>query len=116
MTALSASRSAARDSDGPPPDARTAYLYLLPAFVVMGVITFYPLLFQTYMSFTDFGLRNLRGGPRPRRRPRQLRPDPHEPARIPNFEFLRLVLLQHLVGVLERRHPRDHRRADRRSS
>ena len=26
----------------------------------MGLITFYPLLFQTYMSFTDFGLRNLR--------------------------------------------------------
>lgn len=28
-------------------DARTAYLYLAPAFIVMGVITFYPLLFQT---------------------------------------------------------------------
>ena len=28
----------------------------------MGLITFYPLLFQTYMSFTDFGLRNLRPG------------------------------------------------------
>ena len=39
---------------------RTAYLYLLPAFLVMGVITFYPLLYQIYMSFTDFGLKNLR--------------------------------------------------------
>ena len=27
----------------------------------MGIITFYPLLFQTYMSFTDFGLKNLSG-------------------------------------------------------
>src|SRR3712207_3106829 len=41
-------------------EARTAYLYLLPALLVMGVITFYPLVYQVYMSFTDFGLRNLR--------------------------------------------------------
>jgi arabinogalactan oligomer/maltooligosaccharide transport system permease protein len=33
---------------------------LLPALLVMGVITFYPLVYQVYMSFTDFGLRNLR--------------------------------------------------------
>jgi arabinogalactan oligomer/maltooligosaccharide transport system permease protein len=39
---------------------RLAYMYLLPALLVMGVITFYPLLYQVYMSFTDFGLRNLR--------------------------------------------------------
>ena len=39
---------------------RTAYMYLLPALLVMGVITFYPLLYQVYMSFTDFGLKNLR--------------------------------------------------------
>jgi len=39
---------------------RTAYLYLLPALIIMGVITFYPLLYQVYMSFTDFGLKNLR--------------------------------------------------------
>ena len=41
-------------------DTRTAYLYLLPALLVMGIITFYPLLYQIYMSFTDFGLKNLR--------------------------------------------------------
>jgi arabinogalactan oligomer / maltooligosaccharide transport system permease protein len=39
---------------------RAAYLYLLPALFVMGVITFYPLVYQVYMSFTDFGLKNLR--------------------------------------------------------
>jgi arabinogalactan oligomer/maltooligosaccharide transport system permease protein len=38
----------------------TAYLYLIPAFVVMAIITFYPLGYQVWMSFTDFGLKNLR--------------------------------------------------------
>jgi arabinogalactan oligomer/maltooligosaccharide transport system permease protein len=74
-------------------DARTAWLYLIPALLVMGIITFYPLLFQTYMSFTDFSLRNLRPGA------------PAPPfvgldnyvdilasnLAIPNFNFLRLV-------------------------
>ncbi len=41
-------------------NARTAYLFLLPALLVMTVITFYPLVFQVWMSFTDYGLRNLR--------------------------------------------------------
>src|SRR5688500_448851 len=75
-------------------DARTAWLYLIPALLVMAIITVYPLLFQTYMSFTDFGLRN---------------PRPHAPSppfvglnnyinilasnlAIPNFNFLRLIL------------------------
>ena len=38
----------------------TPFLYLLPAFIVMGVITFYPMGFQGWMSFTDYGLKNLR--------------------------------------------------------
>lgn len=50
-------RSASRKSTE---DTRTAYLYLLPALLVMGIVTFYPLLYQIYMSFTDFGLKNLR--------------------------------------------------------
>ena len=40
----------------------TAYLYLIPAFIVMAIITFYPLGFQVWMSFTDYGLKNLRVG------------------------------------------------------
>ena len=46
-------------------DTRTALLYIAPAFIVMGIITFYPLLFQTWMSFTDFQLiyAITRGGP-----------------------------------------------------
>lgn len=38
----------------------TPYLYLFPAFLVMGVITFYPMGFQVWMSFTDYGIKNLR--------------------------------------------------------
>ena len=71
------------------------YLYLLPAFAVMGIITFYPLLFQVWMSFHDFGLENFRL--------RNPVPAPFvglenyvriatSRLQIPNFEFLRLVL------------------------
>jgi arabinogalactan oligomer/maltooligosaccharide transport system permease protein len=35
------------------------YLYLLPAFAVMGVITFYPLIYQVVISFTDFSTKDL---------------------------------------------------------
>ena len=38
----------------------TPYLYLIPAAIVMGIITFYPLGFQIWMSFTNYGLANLR--------------------------------------------------------
>lgn len=33
---------------------RGAYLYLLPAFAIMGLVTFYPLFYQLWMSFHDF--------------------------------------------------------------
>lgn len=39
---------------------RTAWLYLLPALLVMGIITFYPLAYQVWMSTTDYGITNLR--------------------------------------------------------
>jgi len=35
------------------------YLYLLPAFLVMGVITFYPLVYQFIISFTNFDTTHL---------------------------------------------------------
>jgi arabinogalactan oligomer/maltooligosaccharide transport system permease protein len=38
------------------------YLYLAPALLVMGVITLYPLIYQVWMSFTDYGIQNLRAG------------------------------------------------------
>ncbi len=71
------------------------YMYLIPAFLVMAVITFYPLFFQVWMSFHDFGQINFR----------VRNPVPAEfiglenyvriatsKLQIPNFEFLRLVL------------------------
>lgn len=74
------------------PETRTALLYLLPAFLVMGIITFYPLLFQTWMSFTDFGLKNLSG----KVPPNVVGLDNYREIvaselSIPNFEFLRLL-------------------------
>lgn len=38
------------------------YLYLVPAFAVMTVITFYPLIYQVIVSFTDFQTKDLRFG------------------------------------------------------
>jgi len=35
------------------------YLYLLPAFLVMGAITFYPLIYQVIISFTNFETKHL---------------------------------------------------------
>ncbi len=75
-------------------DSRTAYLYLLPALIVMAIITFFPLAFQTYISFTDFRLENLPpGSPAPEfvgtanyERILQGR------LGIPNFDFVRIVL------------------------
>jgi arabinogalactan oligomer/maltooligosaccharide transport system permease protein len=74
------------------PDTRTALVYLLPAFLVMGVITFYPLLFQTWMSFTDFQLKNLSG----KVAPNVVGLDNYiqilqSKLNIPNFEFVRLL-------------------------
>lgn len=40
-------------------DTRTAWLYLLPALLVMVTITFYPLIFQTAISFFDYRLPNV---------------------------------------------------------
>lgn len=39
---------------------RTAYLYILPAAILMLLITFWPLIYQLWMSFTEFSNRNLR--------------------------------------------------------
>ncbi len=42
--------------------ASLPYLYLAPAFIVMGVITFYPLIYQMIISFSDFALKDLLHG------------------------------------------------------
>lgn len=55
----------ARMTYKPKTDFRKAilpYLYLVPAFAVMTVITFYPLIYQLIVSFTDFQTKDLRFG------------------------------------------------------
>jgi len=39
--------------------AALPYLYLIPAFVLMGIITFYPLVYQIIISFTNFETKHL---------------------------------------------------------
>ncbi len=41
-------------------DSRTAWLYILPAGLVMIFITMIPQLYQLYMAFTDYRVKNLR--------------------------------------------------------
>jgi len=73
---------------------RVAYLYLIPAFLVMGVITLYPLIFQVWMSFTNYGIGNLRAGSTP---PQVVGLDNYvniltSQLSIPNYSFIRLIL------------------------
>jgi len=42
------------------PNVGLAFLYILPAFVIMAFITFYPILYQFWLSITDFALKHLR--------------------------------------------------------
>jgi arabinogalactan oligomer/maltooligosaccharide transport system permease protein len=64
MTAAVTEVRAAGASLAPPRRRRNRmpYVYLLPAFLIMGLITLYPLIYQVWMSFTDFGIQNLRAG------------------------------------------------------
>jgi ABC-type sugar transport system permease subunit len=39
---------------------RTALVYILPAAIIMLLITFWPLIYQLWMSFTEYSNRNLR--------------------------------------------------------
>jgi arabinogalactan oligomer/maltooligosaccharide transport system permease protein len=95
MTAVAAGRAVAprRSWRQRTETTRTAYLFLLPALLVMAIITFYPLVFQIWMAFTDFQLKNLRPGS----------PGPNivglqnftrildSNIVIPNFDFLRIL-------------------------
>lgn len=74
---------------------RAAYLYLVPAFAVMALITIYPLLYQVYMSFTNTELQhlNIRLGLTPEwvgiENYTQIL---SSALAIPNFDFLRLLI------------------------
>ncbi|HEX8939590.1 MAG TPA: sugar ABC transporter permease [Candidatus Limnocylindrales bacterium] len=97
MTATAAAipmKGRARWLRGGPRSNRIAYLYLIPAVLVMGIITLYPLLFQVWMSFTNYGLGNLRqGAPAPDMVGLKNYVDVLTSAlNIPNFFFVRLIL------------------------
>ncbi|HET9852493.1 MAG TPA: sugar ABC transporter permease [Candidatus Limnocylindrales bacterium] len=96
MTAITARLGSLRGTrPRGPKRQRAAYLYLVPAFAVMGLITIYPLLYQVYLSFTDTELKhlNIRLG---------LQPDfvgltnygeiISSALAIPNYDFLRLLI------------------------
>ena len=78
----------------PSRDSRSAYLYLAPALLIMAVITFYPLVFQLYISFTNFGVANVPQNAPP---PTWVGLDNYlrilqGKLGIPNFDFVRIVL------------------------
>jgi arabinogalactan oligomer / maltooligosaccharide transport system permease protein len=73
---------------------RTAYMFLAPALLVMAIITFYPLVFQVWMSFTDYGLRNLRVNAPP---PNMVGFENYQRILdnnivLPNFDFIRILV------------------------
>src|SRR5690349_7010165 len=74
---------------------RTIALYLAPALVVMTIITFYPLIYQVWMSTTEFGVQNLRQGavaPEPIGLDNYLKiVDGRLHAKLPNFNFARML-------------------------
>lgn len=74
----------------PPRDSRTAYLYLAPALLIMAVITFYPLVFQLYISFT--GLQGAVTGEAPWVGLDNYQRILSGKLGIPNFDFIRIVL------------------------
>lgn len=81
---------------------RAAYLYLVPAFLIMGFITFYPMFYQVWMSFTDYNIKNLRGTVAPNPVGIKNYTDIFEgalSAKIANFNFWR-ILAFNLVWTL----------------
>ncbi len=77
-------------------DSRTAYAYLLPAGIVMTIITLFPLLFQVWMSFTDYGLKNLRADSAPAnfvglQNYSDILTGNSIRANVPNFDFFRIL-------------------------
>lgn len=40
---------------------RLPYLYILPAGIILLIVTIYPIAYEIYLSFTDFKVKNLRG-------------------------------------------------------
>src|SRR6478735_1032114 len=41
---------------------RLPYLYILPAFIILAVVTFYPIGYEIYLSFTNFTIKSFKNG------------------------------------------------------
>lgn len=94
VTDATASTATSTSKPRRPRGSRMPYVYLVPAFLVMSVITLYPLVYQVWMSFTDYGLKNLReGAPAPTWVGVQNYIDViTSQLNIPNYAFVRLLL------------------------
>ncbi len=88
---------------------RAIALPACPAFLVMGIITFYPLLFQAWMSFTDFGLEE------PERQARRrttwacsnyIEILTNDIAQHPELRLRAAAVVQPVLGIQQRHHPR----------
>ncbi len=67
------------------------YLYILPAFVVLAVVTFYPIAYQIYLSFTSFTIKNLRTGDAPWIGLRNYERIIRNQVPLPNFDFWHIL-------------------------
>jgi arabinogalactan oligomer/maltooligosaccharide transport system permease protein len=96
MTAISAPQPGAAAGRRPrlSRDWKTIALYLAPAFIVMGIITFFPLAFQTYISFTEFTIKYIKPGadPAPWVGFENYQKIVQNALGIPNFYFVRQVV------------------------
>ncbi len=62
MAQLTLPAKTPKKTRGKADQANLAYVYLIPAFAVMAVITFYPLIYQIIVSFTNFETKHLLKG------------------------------------------------------
>lgn len=74
------------------PNAGLAYLSILPAFLIMAFITFYPILFQLWMSITNFSLQHLRTMEPQRVGLQNYVNVVFQGLPLPNYSFLRLLV------------------------
>ena len=93
---------------------RNAYSYLLPALIVMLIITFYPLFYQVWMSFTDYNVRSLNPNSAVYLEPNIIglqnyidiaSTDGRLQTLMPNLQFLAAVGVQSFLDICERDSP-----------
>jgi arabinogalactan oligomer/maltooligosaccharide transport system permease protein len=73
-------------------------LYLIPAFAVMAIITFYPMGYQVWMSFTDYGVKSLNPNSKTYQAPNVVGVQNYSDIfkgdlakKVPNFDFWKLL-------------------------